>query len=262
MPQAQDLWIDTPLGALYACRWQPAGAAPARAPIVLFHDSLGCVALWRDFPARLCAATGRAVLAYDRLGFGRSAPRGDALALDFVPAEAAQVLPLLRAACGVPRFVAMGHSVGGGMAAHAAAQAGPACVALVTESAQCFVEPRTLAGIRAAEAAFTDPAEMQRLARHHGERAPWVLQAWTRTWLSPAFADYSLEPALAAVRCPTLVLHGEEDEYVTPRQPGRIAASVAGPAELALLPGCRHVPHREQPEVVLARIAAFLQALP
>ena len=33
-------------------------------------------------------------------------------------------------------------------------------------------------------------------------------------------------------------------------------------AELALLPGCRHVPHREQPEVVLARIAAFLRALP
>ena len=36
-----------------------AGRRPDAAPtLVLLHEGLGCVALWRDFPARLAAATG------------------------------------------------------------------------------------------------------------------------------------------------------------------------------------------------------------
>ena len=41
-------------------------------PIVLFHESLGCIELWRDFPRKLSQITGREVIAYDRLGFGQS----------------------------------------------------------------------------------------------------------------------------------------------------------------------------------------------
>ena len=48
----------------YAC-WGP---APDQAPtIVLLHEGLGCVALWRDFPAKLAAATGWGVLSLNRL---------------------------------------------------------------------------------------------------------------------------------------------------------------------------------------------------
>ena len=54
-PSFQDLWIDTPEGRLFARRWTPAPAAeaPTGIPIVLLHDSLGCVGLWRDFPVQL-----------------------------------------------------------------------------------------------------------------------------------------------------------------------------------------------------------------
>ena len=65
-------------------------------PIVLLHDSLGCVELWRDFPAELSAATGRRVVAYDRLGFGRSDARAEPPALDFIADEARTAFPLVR----------------------------------------------------------------------------------------------------------------------------------------------------------------------
>jgi len=70
----ETLWIDTPQGRLFCCRWIPAGRAgsPQKPPIILFHDSLGCIALWRSFPMQLSQATGREVIAYDRLGFGQS----------------------------------------------------------------------------------------------------------------------------------------------------------------------------------------------
>ena len=60
-------------GQVFVRHWPVAGSTLA--PIVLLHDSLGCVALWRDFPAQLAAASGRDVIAYDRLGYGQSSPR-------------------------------------------------------------------------------------------------------------------------------------------------------------------------------------------
>ena len=36
--------------------------------IVLLHDGLGCVELWRELPEQLCGATGCAVFAYSRYG--------------------------------------------------------------------------------------------------------------------------------------------------------------------------------------------------
>ena len=69
----EETWIETPQGRLFAKRWRGrAGTDAGPCPIVLLHDSLGCVDLWRDFPARLAQAAQRDVIAYDRLGFGRS----------------------------------------------------------------------------------------------------------------------------------------------------------------------------------------------
>ena len=71
-------WIDAPGGRLFARCWRPQAPTedPVRKPpIVLFHDSLGCVELWRGFPLRLADRAGRLVIAYDRLGFGGSDPR-------------------------------------------------------------------------------------------------------------------------------------------------------------------------------------------
>ncbi|MFT3720595.1 alpha/beta fold hydrolase [Pseudorhodoferax sp.] len=253
----QDHWIATPAGRLFARSWQPA-AAGAAAPLLLQHDSLGCVELWRDFPAALAGATGRRVLAYDRLGFGRSDPRAGALPPDFVAREAREQVPLVLQALAVDRFVALGHSVGGGMSVETAAAHPARCTALVTISAQAFAEDRTLAGVRAAREVFRQPDQLDRLARYHGAKARWVLDAWTETWLSPAFAGWTLDAALARLGCPVLAIHGDRDEYGSTAHPQRIAARAAGPVQQLVVEGGGHLPHREQPERVLAAVARFL----
>jgi pimeloyl-ACP methyl ester carboxylesterase len=115
----KDVWIEHRHGRIFARVWNslndPSKPVPG-SPIVLFHDSLGCVELWRNFPAELSASTGRRVVAYDRLGFGRSDSRGDKLALDFVADEARTYFSAIGEQVGFKRFIAFGHSVGGGMA--------------------------------------------------------------------------------------------------------------------------------------------------
>jgi pimeloyl-ACP methyl ester carboxylesterase len=45
-----------------------------RRALVLLHEGLGSVGLWRDFPQALHSATGRRVVAFSRFGHGRSDP--------------------------------------------------------------------------------------------------------------------------------------------------------------------------------------------
>ena len=83
------------------------------------------------------------MIAYERLGFGQSNERLDTLSLDFIDEEAAIYFPLLQKYFGFGHYIVMGHSVGGGMAVHFAARHPASCAALITESAQAFVEERT-----------------------------------------------------------------------------------------------------------------------
>jgi pimeloyl-ACP methyl ester carboxylesterase len=254
---AIDHWIPHADGRLFAREW-PGAADGTAPPLVLLHDSLGSVELWRDFPARLAHDTGRRVIAYDRAGFGQSDARAARPSMDFVVEEATTWFPIVRRHFGIDHFAVLGHSVGGGMAVNIAARHSDSCSALVTIAAQAFVEGRTLAGLREARVSFAVPGALERLARYHGDKAAWVLAAWLDTWLDPAFAHWSLARVLPGVRCPTLVLHGELDEYGSSAHPAMIARLAGGPARMELLAGLGHVPQRERPGEIARRVACFL----
>ena len=250
--------ITCPNGRLFTREWRTEGIEPAGSPLVLLHDSLGCVELWREFPALLATATGRRVIAYDRLGFGRSDARAARPSAHFVAKEATTAFPAVREQLGIVRFVAIGHSVGGGMAVEIAAHERRDCVALVTLSAQAFVEDRTIAGLSLAKEHFADPAQVERLSRYHGDKAAWALDAWLATWLDPAYAGWTLADVLPRVTCPVLAIHGAQDEYGSSAHPTLIGERAGGPARVEILEGVGHLPHRERPELVVRLIADFL----
>lgn len=249
--------IAVPGGNVFVRRWN--AEVVDRDPIVLLHDSLGAVDMWHDFPAALAGTTARQVIAYDRLGFGKSSPRDALPGFDFIVEEAEICFPLIAHSLGLSSYILFGHSVGGAMALTIAAHDPGRCRAVISESTQAFVEDRTRTGIEAARASFSDPARFARLERWHGSRSRWVLDAWTRVWLSPQFRSWSLIPALKDVACPVLVIHGSDDEYGSEEFPQAIAANVRGPATLEILKGCGHVPHREQRQVVLDLVAEFVR---
>ncbi|WP_445504525.1 alpha/beta fold hydrolase [Microvirga sp. G4-2] len=266
MPEAPPVAIDElehriliEEGRLFAKIWMAdAPEAGQLAPILLFHDSLGCVELWRSFPKHLAATTRRRVIAYDRLGFGRSDPYPGRLGSDFIAWEAQHVVPQLCEQLGITDFVACGHSVGGGMAVETAAHLPHRCRALMTIAAQAFVEDRTLEGIRIAQRSFEDPANLAKLANYHGGKAEWAVSAWIDTWLAPEFSHWNLDVALAAIRCPVLAIHGEVDEYGTNEHPKRIAA---GRGTAHILPNTGHVPHRERERLLIKVIHQFLNRI-
>src|SRR5215467_13137832 len=114
-------WIEGAPGEVSACGKRleavACGPPPDRAPtIVMLHEGLGCVALWRDFPAKLAAATGCGAFAYSRAGYGGSDPVDLPRPLDYMSREARFSLPAVLNAIGFRRGVLLGHSDGASIA--------------------------------------------------------------------------------------------------------------------------------------------------
>lgn len=237
---------------------QPEGA-PARPTLVFLHEGLGSIALWRDFPTRLCERLRLPGLVYDRWGHGQSEPLDRPRDVRYLHDEAELFLPAVLEAADVAEPLLIGHSDGGTIALLFAARFPDRPAAIVTEAAHVFGEDLTVAGIRAAGRAYAETDLATRLTRYHGDRTDRLFRAWHDRWLSPDFRGWNIEAELAAVACPALVLQGDADQYGTPAQVEAIARAVSGPAETALLPRIGHTPHQEAPEQVLALIEGFVR---
>ncbi len=255
----EDRFIETPDGQIFARIWGDLNVSSGLAPLVLLHDSLGCVELWRDFPAQLATATGRAIVAYDRLGYGQSDPHPGPMGFDFLHKEARVSLSSLRAQLHIERMILFGHSVGGEMSAACAVVLPEAIAAVITESAQAFIEECTAATIRKAREDFRAPEQLARLARYHGDKARWVLDAWTETWLSPQFLAWCIDEDMRRVRCPVLAMQGDSDEFGTRAHAERIGSFHPASSEVVIFKECGHVPHREKPDEVLRAVSGFLE---
>lgn len=228
---------------------------PDRPVVMLLHEGLGCVAMWRDFPQRVAELSGCRVIAWSRAGYGRSTPHAAARTPRYMHIEAEAVPPLMDA-LGIERAVLVGHSDGGSIALLTAA-AFPARVAgLVVMAPHEFVEEETLAGIRVARTAWQTTNLPEKLARYHAD-APKVFSDWNDCWLSPPFRDWNIEDCLPAIRCPVLALQGRQDEYATLRQI-EVIAEVVPQTTLLALDNCAHTPQRDQEAAVLSAIGDFI----
>jgi pimeloyl-ACP methyl ester carboxylesterase len=228
-----------------------AGAEPA---LVFLHEGLGSVALWRDFPARLAAATGRRALIYSRAGHGQSdVPAADRTP-SFMHEEALEVLPELLRVAGVERPVLVGHSDGGSIALiHASRHP---VSGLVLLAPHVFVEDVTVTSIEEARETFATTDLGERMGRYHRD-SERTFRLWNDIWLAPEFRAWNIEDVLGGVTAPTLLIQGEHDQYGTLAQIDAIQDGVAGQVARAVL-DARHAPHLEAPEETLAAAAEFL----
>jgi pimeloyl-ACP methyl ester carboxylesterase len=228
-----------------------------RPTLLLLHEGLGSVSLWRDFPMRLAERIGCRTVAYSRAGFGRSSARDKPWSARFMHEEALEVLPALRSALGIEHTILVGHSTGASMALiHAARHE---AVGVVAIAPFVFVEASNLESIRSARDRYSELRP--RLARHHDD-VDGVFHGWNDLWLDASFRDWNIRADLSELRCPVLAILGERDEYSTPAQLSAIEEHARqARVERLVLHGVGHAPHRDGPEAVLAAIERFVKAL-
>ncbi|MCV6589900.1 MAG: alpha/beta hydrolase [Marinobacterium sp.] len=236
-------------------------ASTARRPtLVLLHEALGCLAMWKQFPQRLAERTGCDVFLYERRGYGASTPitlpRPDTYLVD----EGRDWLRPILDAAGLEQVVLIGHSDGGSVALVGAATCADRVRGLVTMAAHIYVDHLTSAGIEEAVHRYHNTDLSRRLERYLGGRTETIFRAWYETWQRPSFrAGLDLTPWLADIRCPALIMQGRDDQYGVASQVTDICAGIGSHAQPLLLDDCGHVPHLEAEAATLAAIDQFLR---
>jgi pimeloyl-ACP methyl ester carboxylesterase len=252
----------------------------ALAPIVFLHEGLGSVAMWRDFPAQVCAASGRAGLVYSRRGYGQSdavpavrrpahlladGQRAGRLLPDYMHYEAWTVLPALLAACGIDKPVLLGHSDGATIALlYASRYPSSACIAMAPH---LFVEDVSLRSIEAARVAYETTDLRSKLARFHAD-VDCAFWQWNDVWLSEGFRSFNIEADCAQISCPLLGIQGYDDAYGTMAQLDALGSEYLEQnglkpyrilrEKLLKIEHCGHSPHKDQAAVVTAAVVNFL----
>jgi pimeloyl-ACP methyl ester carboxylesterase len=246
-------------GILETAWW---GSPPDQAPtIVLLHEGLGCVALWRDVPERLAEATGWGVFAYSRFGYGASDTTALPRPMTYMHHEGQVVLPEILRAAGIRHTVLVGHSDGGSIAAIYAGRSGHGLLGLVTIAAHFFVEDLNIASIRQIKVDYETGDLRPRLARYHRD-VDTAFRGWNDAWLDPRFRDFDITGFLPNIRVPILALQGKADPYGTDEQLRVFAANVRAPITIDLIADAQHAPHLEAKDATLAAIASFIATLP
>jgi pimeloyl-ACP methyl ester carboxylesterase len=239
--------------------WGP--APEAASTLVLLHEGLGSVALWRDFPEALVAATGCGVFAWSRFGYGGSDLVQLPRPMTYMHDEALNVLPRVLDAAGVRRAILIGHSDGGSIAAiHAGAVRDARVAGVVLIAAHFFVEDLNIASIAAIKERYERGDLRQRVARYHRD-VDVAFRGWNDAWLDPRFRSFDITDHVRRIRVPILALQGADDPYGTPKQLRVLERAATCPVDARLIAGARHAPHLEAKDTTLAAIVPFVRSV-
>jgi len=240
---------------------QLVGDGTDKPTLVFLHEGLGSIAMWRDFPQEVVAATGCPALVYSRRGYGQS----DALAgprdVDYMHHEAQRVLPQVLAKLGITNPILIGHSDGASIALIYAGSGLGHLLALALEAPHVFVEDINVTSIAELRDRYASTDLRTKLARHHGGNVDTLFRCWTDVWLRPDFRAWNIEEYLPNMEGPVLVIQGNDDEYGTKRQVEAILSALGHRCDALMLDACRHSPHIDQQRIVLDRMAEFIRGL-
>ncbi|MCS6762937.1 MAG: alpha/beta hydrolase [Candidatus Protistobacter heckmanni] len=242
--------------------------AKDRPLLVFLHEGLGSVAMWKDFPARLCAEGDFCGLVYSRPGYGKSSPRpaGEKRPVGFMHDQAREVLPALLDALDIgkgagkdaddlPRL--FGHSDGCSITLIYAASFPRRLAGAVVVAPHTFVEDFSPESIRQAREAYAGGKLAQRLAPYHDD-VDSAFHGWNDVWLDPEFRKWSIEALLPEIVFPLLAVQGFQDEYGTMEQIEKIGRAVPS-SKLVKLDRCRHSPHSDQPDALIEATSHFIK---
>jgi pimeloyl-ACP methyl ester carboxylesterase len=243
----------------------------AQPPLVLLHG-VGQRGIRDYFPVLGALAEERHVIAMDLPGFGHSARGRGELTPEHMVEQVASVLW----AMDVQKADVLGHSSGSALALLLAAKS-PKLVRRQVLLGVCGVlRPETMLRSQLHEA-LNDAREKRPVGAKIAEKSGAALvnamavmfpsagalgdtrlaERRPGVELAAKLLDYNFGPAIAAVRAPTLLVWGKDDE-VAPVRIGHLLEDRLADARLEFLDGAGHVPMDDQPREIVEQVRAFL----
>ncbi len=96
------------------------------------------------------------------------------------------------------------------------------------------------------------------MQRVHGNNTGALFRGWFNGWSDPSTLDWDMRPVSSQISCPTLVIHGLEDEHASPQHARDIADSIPE-ADLWLVHCAGRMLPQKHPEEFNLRLCKFLR---
>ncbi|MGZ4803596.1 MAG: alpha/beta fold hydrolase [Acidimicrobiia bacterium] len=289
-------WVDCDGTWVHTADWAPSAGVAGAPPVLLVHGLGGCTVNWELVGQPLADALGTRVTALDLPGFGRT--RADTRAptfplyLELLAAflDGHEPTVVMGNSMGGSLAVALAaghpHLVSDLVLVNAAlprprgnveqlARTAKFAALMVPRAATPIVRARARAlgheGLVDATLAMAmshpeqlDPEIRAKMVSLAAERHGFPETAASYTLAGGSLFRYLSGPMardLAAIHCPTLILHGRRDRLV-PVAFARAQAQKRRDWSFVELEGCGHVPQMEQPERFVHTVAAWLARVP
>lgn len=229
--------------------------------LVFLHEGMGCIERFKDFPDKVCNLLKLPGLVYDRYGYGYSSELKTERNDLYLHEEAEKYLPELLIKLNLPytSLILIGHSDGATIALLFASNFQNKIKYIVSMAAHVFVEDISVKNVSELEKTYYENSVFrEKLKKYHFNHSESTLLAFTRTITRSSFRSWNIENYLLKIKCPVLVIQGENDEYGTVKQVDSIIHNCNNTKnQKHIIRGCGHSPHLEMQEIVLALIESF-----
>ena len=228
--------------------------------LILMHEGLGSVSMWKEIPELIFRQTKLNVMVYSRFGYGESSDCELPRPLDYMTIEAEKYLPIIIQNLKIKNYFLIGHSDGATIAALASSLNDNYLLGTILLAPHFFIEKSNLIAIKKTVNEYEDGSLRPRLKKYHNN-VDNAFYGWSNVWLDKKFKKWDITNNISNIKTPVLGIQGMNDPYGSVEQLNIIQKKIKGPFKKKLINNCGHNPFNDHPETILKLINNFTKNL-
>jgi pimeloyl-ACP methyl ester carboxylesterase len=255
----RDWYLDVPLGSLYIEE-----IGPIDSPAIIFLHSGGAgypTNEWDPQLRKLCSAENGEcqyrLIRYERPGYGQSGERQHGFPENFFEDDLQDLARLISILKLKLKPIIIGTSDGGTIAMMYCGMFSDAVKMLILEGAHAYVENQLVKKLREMKFLFNERWGSEPGLREDLKR--FTTRQWFAAFESFESSDWNILDLVGQIKCPTLVIQGEEDGFVLDQHAYKIAETVSGYSRTMILPEAGHLCHRTHPDMYYSEVIDFIR---
>ena len=229
--------------------------------VILLHEGLGSVSMWKNIPEKIFNYTGYNVVVYSRPGYGKSTPVKLPRSLDYMTIEANKYLPEILKQLNLKKYILIGHSDGGTIAAiNSGINENNNLQGIVLVAPHFFIEGFNIESIKKIKKKYEKEGLREKLLKYH-KNVDNAFYGWSETWLNPNFMDWNITNQIQNIKVPVFAIQGNADPYGSVKQIDVLEKKLNVNFNKLVLENCGHNPFFERTEEILSRIKSFINEI-